>query len=212
MKNLSPQPNDIESLYRHRRETVLVRLASALTAFISDLMAGEPRIDRISARAKDIDRFVKKAMTKLEDGRTKYDEPLSQIQDQIGARIIVFYQSDVARIAAKVRKYFRAIESQHVIPEDEAEFGYFSHHLILKFPNDIIEEDMDTSLIPSFFEMQIKTLFQHAWSEADHDLGYKPGEMPLSSEQKRLIAFTSAQAWGADHIFDRLFSEREKAK
>ena len=67
MKNLSPQPNDIESLYRHRRETVLVRLASALTAFISDLMAGEPRIDRISARAKDIDRFVKKAMTKLEE-------------------------------------------------------------------------------------------------------------------------------------------------
>jgi putative GTP pyrophosphokinase len=67
---------------------------------------------------------------------------------------------------------------------------------------------MDETLIPGFFELQIKTLFQHAWSEADHDLGYKPGDQPLTSEQKRLIAFTSAQAWGADHIFDQLFRER----
>jgi ppGpp synthetase/RelA/SpoT-type nucleotidyltranferase len=75
-------------------------------------------------------------------------------------------------------------------------------------PTDVIERDMDQNLLPSFFELQIKTLFQHAWSEADHDLGYKPGEKPLTTEQNRLVAFTSAQAWGADHIFDQLFRER----
>ena len=63
-------------------------------------------------------------------------------------------------------------------------------------------------MLPGFFELQIKTLFQHAWAEADHDLGYKPGTVPLTSAQRRKIAFTSAQAWGADHMFDELFRER----
>jgi putative GTP pyrophosphokinase len=57
-----------------------------------------------------------------------------------------------------------------------------------------------------FFELQLKTLFQHAWSEADHDLGYKPSA-ELSLDQKRRLAFTAAQAWGADLIFDELYRE-----
>jgi putative GTP pyrophosphokinase len=57
----------------------------------------------------------------------------------------------------------------------------------------------------------VKTLFQHAWSEAEHDLGYKRGSTPFSAEGKRKIAYTSAQAWGADHIFDELFRARGTA-
>jgi putative GTP pyrophosphokinase len=59
--------------------------------------------------------------------------------------------------------------------------------------------------------LQVKTLFEHAWSEAEHDLGYKPGEAPLTPDQKRRLAYTSAQAWGADHIFDELFRARSGA-
>jgi len=52
----------------------------------------------------------------------------------------------------------------------------------------------------------VKTLFQHAWSEAEHDLGYKPSGK-LTSDQKRRLAFTAAQASGADLIFDEMFQE-----
>jgi ppGpp synthetase/RelA/SpoT-type nucleotidyltranferase len=150
---------------------------------------------------------VKKAAVMV-DGKPKYVEPLSQIQDQIGARIVVFYKSDVDRIDAIIKRYFTAIEFRKVVPDSESEFGYFGHHLVLAIPSDILEEGMPSELVPAFFELQIKTLFQHAWSEADHDLGYKPGEAVLSPEQKRLVAFTSAQAWGADHLFDQLFKDR----
>jgi putative GTP pyrophosphokinase len=57
----------------------------------------------------------------------------------------------------------------------------------------------------------VKTLFQHAWSEADHDVGYKPGSIPLTPEEKRKLAYTSAQAWGADQIFDELFQARSSS-
>jgi putative GTP pyrophosphokinase len=207
MKSSNQMHESLEAEYRRRYEAVLVRLADSIGLHISDCMKNQPRIDRISARAKGVDRFVKKAST-YEDDKLKYAEPLNQIQDQIGARIVVFYESDVERIDQHVKKYFRAIEYQKVVPDNESEFGYFGQHLVLVLPSDVIEEDMDQTLVPDFFELQIKTLFQHAWSEADHDLGYKPGDTPLTSEQKRLVAFTSAQAWGADHIFERLFRER----
>ena len=196
----------LEENYEHRYVAVLQRLAENLEQHIVDLVGDGPRIDRVAVRAKSPCRFLSKALTSTGDG-FKYTEPLQQIQDQLGARIVVFYRNDVRRVEEIVSRYFTAIENRQLIPETESEFGYFGHHLVLVLPTDVIEEDMDSALVPDFFELQIKTLFQHAWSEADHDLGYKPGDTALTSEQKRKVAFTSAQAWGADLIFDELFRE-----
>jgi ppGpp synthetase/RelA/SpoT-type nucleotidyltranferase len=193
--------------YRNRYERVLKPVASALCVHVADYLKGEPRIDRISARAKDVKSFLAKAKNEV-DGVMKYSEPLSQIQDQIGVRIITFFHSDVERLDAIVRRYFRAIEYKDRVPDSQWEFGYFGRHYVLILPSDVIPNGTDPELVPGFFELQIKTLFQHAWSEAEHDLGYKPGDKPLTPSETRRLAFTSAQAWGADHIFDELFRER----
>jgi ppGpp synthetase/RelA/SpoT-type nucleotidyltranferase len=206
MKNLKRPGESLEDVYRKRHE-VLKTIAAALQAQVSTYFAGQPRIDRITARAKDVKSFLDKAARK-EKGKTKYADPLSQIQDQIGVRIVPFFRSDVDRLDAIVRKYFRWIEHRDHVPESEWEFGYFGRHYVLVLPPDVIVDGTDISLVPRFFELQIKTLFQHAWSEAEHDLGYKPGEDPLTPDQKRKLAFTSAQAWGADQMFDELFKER----
>jgi putative GTP pyrophosphokinase len=184
----------IQEAYRQRYYKFLKPLASAIENHLREIFQAEPRIDRISARPKSIDRFVAKASAVV-DGRPKYSEPLRQIQDQIGARIITFYRSDVDRVQAVVMKYFKAIELQDMVPESEWEFGYFGRHFILLIPSDVISPSLDRTKMPQFFELQIKTLFQHAWSEANHDLGYKPGLKPLDSDAKRRLAFTSAQAW-----------------
>lgn len=186
----------------------LERLAQGIEAHIRSLLHGEPRIDRISARAKAIGSFVTKAETVLPDGSRKYEEPLRQVQDQVGARIVTFYRQDVERIDEIIKRYFRLIEHKDRIPESEWEFGYFGRHFVLAIPSDVISTDMNRDLLPRFFELQIKTLFQHAWSEAGHDLGYKPGDIPLSSKQKRHLAFASAQAWGADNVFEDLYNDR----
>jgi putative GTP pyrophosphokinase len=196
--------------YQRRYDAVLVQTAAAVEDHLHGIFSGEPRIDRVTARAKSVDRFLDKAATRV-NGKKKYSEPLRQIQDQIGARIVTFYRSDVDRIEKLVLKYFRPIETRDVIPDSEWEFGYFGRHFILVLPTDVVDAGMDKSLVPQFFELQIKTLFQHAWSEANHDLGYKPGTNPLGSDDKRRLAFTSAQAWGADRVFDELFRERQQA-
>jgi putative GTP pyrophosphokinase len=195
--------------YRQRYLTTLRPLANKLETLLLEYFLNEPRLDRISVRAKSINHFMNKA-EKLEDEKPKYTEPLRQIQDQIGARIIAFYNSDVQRLDSIVEKYFRPVETTDLIPDTEWQFGYFGRHHILVIPQDIIDPDWNIDFIPDFFELQVKTLFQHAWSEANHDLGYKPGSSPLSSDELRRLAFASAQSWGADLIFEELFQSRLK--
>ncbi|MDH5561996.1 MAG: RelA/SpoT domain-containing protein [Deltaproteobacteria bacterium] len=196
---------DINSQYTERYSNILVPLAKRLESFLCEIFEDTPRIDRISARAKSIERFVSKS-TKEENGNKKYNDPLNQIQDQLGARIVVFYRDDVDIVSGLVESYFRPIEFRTVVPDSDYEFAYFGRHYILLIPDDVIDHKLP-KILP-FFELQIKTLFQHAWSEANHDLGYKPSK-DLPAEFKRKIAFTSAQAWGADQIFNDLHRELE---
>lgn len=192
----------LEEEFAIRRTDVLLPLVARLESHLNGLFDGFPRIDRISVRAKSVNRFVVKA-ERQENGKPKYDDPLNQIQDQVGARIVTFYASDIERVRLEIEKYFRYIESKKLVPESESEFGYEGRHFILFVPEDLIDEKLESDNSVEFFELQIKTLFQHAWSEAEHDLGYKPSSQ-LTSDQKRRLAFTAAQAWGADQIFDEM--------
>lgn len=188
------------------RYPLLVRLVPRLEDMLRRYLEGVPHIDRISARAKDPVRFVTKAAKLGDEGKRKYAAPLDQIQDQIGARIIVFYLDDVAAVRDVVERYFQRVEGRELVPEDHWAFGYFGYHWVFPLPEDLIPEDQETLAYPRFFELQVKTLFQHAWSEANHDLGYKPTR-PLTPMQQRRFAYTAAQAWGADRVFNELRTE-----
>ena len=200
----------VKEAYVARREKALLPLATRIETYLKDLFAPYPRVDRISVRAKGVDRFVAKA-EKQDNGKPKYGDPLNQIQDQVGARIVTFYKSDVESLAKVVTQYFRHIESHVVVPDSESEFGYEGRHFILFVPQDLAGDELGEGESIEFFELQIKTLFQHAWSEAEHDLGYKPSAK-LSSDQRRRMAFTAAQAWGADLLFDELYRQTTHAR
>jgi putative GTP pyrophosphokinase len=192
--------------YTAIRSRVLEPTASRLRELLTSHLAGLPRIDRIQARAKGIDSFLGKASKTTDDGQRKYTEPLVQIQDLIGARVVVYYLTDVEPIASQLLKYLRKIEERELHPENEWEFGYFGLHYVLALPTDAIPAAIRVEEAPRFFELQIKTLFQHAWSEAHHDLGYKPVR-ELERGYQRRLAYTAAQSWGADQIFQELHHE-----
>lgn len=190
--------------YSRRHADVLKPLAEGLAAHLQARLDGIQRIDRISARAKSPDRFLAKAM-KEKDGKRKYSDPFSEIQDLVAARVTVFYLSDVEIVESCIKRYFNRIEASTVVEDSPKTFGYEGRHLVLPIPQELFEEEEHPEA-PDFFELQIKTLFQHAWGEAEHDLAYKPST-PLTELQAREIAFTAAQAWGADQMFVKLFKE-----
>jgi len=195
--------SELISRYRKLRENILVHVSRDLKGYIESLIQDFIRVDGIYTRAKSVDSFIKKA-EQIDNGIVKYKDPINQIQDQIGARIVVNYLSDVKRIKEEfVELYFKHIENKRIVPDSDKEFGYFGEHYILLLPEDVIDGFENEENCPVLFEMQIHTLFQHAWGEANHDLAFK-GDKELDSLSKRKVAFTSAQAWGADLIFEEL--------
>jgi putative GTP pyrophosphokinase len=197
------------SQYKERHDRVLVPVGETLERLIKSHLAGPPglpRIDRVSVRPKSPKSFIDKANKTTDKREPRYLDPLEQIQDQIGARIIAFYKSDVAAVCERVMKFFTRAEQQAKEPESEWEFGYFGMHFILTLPGDAIPPEIEAAAAPRLFELQVRTLFEHAWSESEHDLVYKTPK-PLTRDQKRRCAYTAAQAWGADRAFQELYDE-----
>lgn len=197
---------ELRKKYEDRFNLALKYISNSLFNDLIGNLSGVSHIDRVSIRPKSIERFMKKSKKEFEDGSLKYTDPINQIQDQIGARVIVFYLDDIRIVESKIRNYYKPIEECLIVPDSEKEFDYEGKHFILLLPSDVFPENTNKNLFPQFFELQIKTLYQHAFSEASHDLAYKPGKN-LTPKQRRMVAFTSAQSWGADQMFLELSKE-----
>jgi len=193
---------DLQRDYRKRYQEFLVPMAKSIEHHVREIVGAYPRIDRIVARAKAPERFMQKAQV-LKHGRPRYQDPLAEIQDQIGVRVVTYYLNDTARIGRLLREYLSAIEAKDLVHGSASAFGYEGKHYVFLIPVDLLAPPFDNTFEPKVFELQVKTVFQHAWGEADHDLGYKPATR-LTHKQKRLIAYAAAQAWGADKVFDEL--------
>ncbi|HEY1406028.1 MAG TPA: hypothetical protein VF857_05405 [Spirochaetota bacterium] len=196
----------LREAYKDVKTKYLDEIAISLEKYFKDILSDFAIIDRIAVRVKSVDRFVQKANKRNEDGNRKYDNPLKQIQDLIGARIIVFYECEICSITRSIEQYFRHIEKTTIVPDSVNEFGYEGVHYIMFLPEDVLPSEECKLFIQPFFELQIKSLYQHAWSEANHDLCYKPNTN-LAIEEKRKVAFTAAQSWGADMIFNELYKK-----
>ena len=196
---------ELRKLYSDRLpllEATKDQIVEVLQLVLNDV----PRIDQITGRVKDLDKFTEKAFRSEENGSLKYHYPLEEIQDQIGCRVVVYFLSDVDPVADRVLKEFHPFEHRIVEEQKPDQFSYRARHFVCQIPI-AIRDQLQPPI--NVFELQISTLFQHAWAEANHDLGYKsPGD--LSWETRRFLAFTAAQAWGADTIFEDIRQSLKK--
>ena len=103
---------------------------------------------------------------KLELKGHKY-KSLADLTDILGLRVITFYLDDVDKVASAVERLFtvdweNSVDKRKIHEIDS--FGYLSLHYICSVPG-----------FPYRFEIQMRTLLQHAWANMDHDTGYKSG-------------------------------------
>src|SRR5665213_2100788 len=106
----------LTKIYEQRLNTSLLTVSDKLRLYIESLLSSSKRIDKIAVRAKALDRFIEKAIRE-ENEKPKYEDPINQIQDQIGARIVTYYVDDIKVISDKVEKYFKPIEVTNCVPE-----------------------------------------------------------------------------------------------
>lgn len=182
---------------------ILDNINSALLDNIKDTLKNCNNVDLINFRVKTKKSFMEKINSLDDNHNLKYPNPFREMQDIIGGRVVVYYKSDVQQIIEKLEKNYTRVEKIEIVPDDEKEFGYEGIHYIFFIPNHIYNPYRENNFIPYFFEFQIKTLYQHAWAQSEHGLGYKPG-IKLPKNIKRKLAFLAAQSWGADEILNEL--------
>lgn len=199
VKPLTGPQQELATAYDERL-LLLRELRDSLQQKAEQALEGLAHIDRISFRVKDSGSFVRKCLP--EDKAAPYEHPLIEVEDQVAGRVLVFFSHDLDIVQKELKKWFLGmIEESRRRPSNAAEFGYESDHFVI-----VIDEHLkpkgwqERHDMPVTFELQIRTLFMHAWAEPQHDLGYKGEELP--EDEKRLHAWVAASAWGADRAFD----------
>ena len=179
----------------------LDELREGLATETENILEDLSHIDRISFRVKDPDRFVEKVCERTPPDA--YEEPLREVEDQVAGRILVFFRDDLQLVMDAICKEFTSVELRRKAPRT-TEFGYESDHSIFVIPPQVqLPGWKDNPTAPATFELQVRTLFQHAWAEPQHDLGYN-SKNALSGESQRELAWAAASAWGADQALQRV--------
>lgn len=190
------------------RRPLLEDLARNLRLETEATLEGLPHVDRIAFRVKSPTSFLEKAR----DPRNEppYSQPLREIEDQVAGRVIVFFIQDLEPTKERLRATFNPVEVSYRRPERDEEFGYESHHMILVIPPQVKPTTWnDFQDMPATFELQVRTLFMHAWAEPQHDLAYK-GATELAKEVRRELSWIAASAWGADQALARVYDGLSK--
>jgi predicted RNase H-like nuclease/ppGpp synthetase/RelA/SpoT-type nucleotidyltranferase len=158
----------------------------------------------VSGRAKSVASFAAKA-ARVADGRPVFADPLRDITDQIGVRVITYVHSDVQAVADLLADQVVVYDDRDMGQETagEGRFGYASRHLLVGL--DPVREGQDgfELLRGRQAQIQIRTVLQHAWAEFEHDIRYK-GTIPDEHVPDFDRRFTLAA--GLLELADREFS------
>ena len=158
----------------------------------------------VTGRAKGVASFAAKAARTV-DGVPAFADPLAEITDQLGVRVITYVHSDVAAVADLLGDQVLVRDDRDLGREtaSEGRFGYASRHLLVDLDPDRDAHPDHELLRGHRAQVQIRTVLQHAWAEFEHDIRYK-GTIPDQHVPDFDRRFTLAA--GLLELADREFS------
>ena len=163
----------------------------------------------VTGRTKTVASFAGKAARTGPDGRELYDDPLNQITDAIGIRVITYVHRDVDAVAHVLAEALGILDDRDLGAETAqgGGFGYASRHpLVAPTPEHTLPAAYDvlgSGEGAHHASVQVRTVLQHAWAEFEHDIRYK-GTIPEEHSADFDRRFTLAA--GLLELADREFS------
>jgi len=158
-------------------------------------------VHSVNFRVKDPEHLKEK----LGRPEKEYDA-LHDVTDLLGLRVITYFEDDVDRVAALIDREFsvdaaRSVDRRQTQEPDR--FGYAAVHKICTLLPRRLEQPGYSAFEGMFFEIQVRSILQHAWAEIEHDLGYKSGQ-PVPVAVRRRFSRLASLLELADDEFIRV--------
>lgn len=167
MSNIDQIINEYQELSK-----VFSSLEQVTNGLISTLISNNNiQVHSITGRTKTESSLLGKISRPEKNYKT-----ITELTDIVGIRITTYFSDHVDLISQIISSEFliddeNSIDKRKAIDPDR--FGYMSLHLVA-------EHSTTRTQLPEYdkfknikFEIQIRTILQHAWAEIEHDIGYK---------------------------------------
>lgn len=190
----------------HRVRPKYENLTRKVKSLLEELFEREGIKALFESRTKDVKSF----QGKITRPNKSYCDPLADITDLSGVRVILYSLSDVERVAFLIQNEFLVDTAKSVNKFDQLDpdrFGYLSQHYIVKVSESRRGLSEWSDISDLFAEIQVRTVLQHAWASVEHFLVYK-NEMDAPKLLRRRLFRLSALFELADEELAQLITER----
>ncbi|MFO0605281.1 MAG: hypothetical protein U0324_19030 [Polyangiales bacterium] len=164
------------------RPALAARCGSLRDAVESLLAARGIEVHLVSCRVKS----VASVRHKLARPDRTYAS-LWDLTDLVGLRITTYFEDAIEAVARAIEAAF-PVDYDHSIDKlriaDHGRFGYRSLHYVCRLGGEGVPPE-------ARFEIQVRTVLQHAWAEVEHDLGYKSHDAVPASIRRRFSRVAS---------------------
>lgn len=180
----------------------------ALKGLITELLrAAGVSVHSVDFRVKGSDSAEKK-LSRNEEKYSGY----SDLKDLLGIRVITYFPDEVDKVAKVLRREFdidkeNSVDKRTVLDPDR--FGYLSLHYVAGLNSRRAKLVEYQRYEGRCFELQIRSILQHAWAEIEHDLGYK-SEGGVPRDVRRRFSRLAGLLELADDEFATLRRELQK--
>jgi len=162
----------------------LPEFGESLQSLLERLLATEAEkvqlhVHAVNYRVKSEESAERKTARPRQGATEAGPRPLDTLTDLLGIRVITYFMDGVDAVAKLIEREFAVDEDNSVDKRtvlDPDRFGYLSLHYVA-------ELGPGRAAMPEYqkyggikFEIQIRSILQHAWAEIEHDLGYKSKE------------------------------------
>lgn len=206
-KQIKPDPwkAQAETIRRYLERAPQYEKLCAEVAFALEhsLRAASIEFSSVTSRAKTLSSFLEKIERKA------YADPLEEIEDLAGIRVVHLYRSDFKLIEEIIEDSFDVIERVDKLEDFGTDrFGYGATHFILRIGDSFTGARYD-DLKSIKCEVQVRTALQDAWAIISHHLVYKR-ESSIPQPLRRKVNSLAGLLETADDQFEHIRTQRNK--
>jgi putative GTP pyrophosphokinase len=198
-------PAGYEAFYKKNMH-LYVNMLEEISYIISKALADtDIRIHSHGGRIKELDHALEKIQ------RKGYADPIAELEDVIGYRIVCLFTADLERLADIVKSSFTVVKEENKVSDmtDPATFGYMSNHYICELDSRYSGPRYD-SIRKIRVEIQCRTILMDAWANVSHHLAYK-GDASIPDHLRRDFYALSGLFYVADKHFELFFTSATKS-